>query len=240
MFLDAIFGGLRNCSELRRRAAGTATKGSGPPFPAAAGGGSVGGIAPRSPVTLTSAAAVANMSWTAGSVLTNGNGSPRQNHPGMRPNAAAAATRPIGGRNYTGQGKESGGAHTGRRVRSGATWGLVGGWGDGYAEADQADAASDSFLGGRGNSPRGSINNRSRSSERRVPLEAQTSYMDAYGVRPRGRKQGGNRKNESATAPWAAVQPAGVNVYTGNSGQAHLSRRIAGAATDVGPGTLFW
>lgn len=192
-------------------------------------------MAPRSPTTLTSAAAAANMSWTAGNVLTNGNGcGPRQTYPAATP----AATTHTGGGNNAGRAKDSGCVPTGRRARSGATWGLVGGWGDGdYARAAQADAASDNVPNGR-NSPRGGGGS-SSCNGRHVPLEAQTSYMNAYGVRPRGRKDGGNRKNESATAPWAAVQAAGVNVYTSNSGQAPLSAGVAGAAAGIGRDKYF-
>lgn len=118
------------------------------------------------------------------------------------------------------------GAPTGRRARSGATWGLVGGWGDSFAAAAQAKAGVEG-------APGESINT---NSTRHVVVTAQPSREYVSHRRGRG---GGNPKNESATAPWAAVRAAGVNVYTSNLGQAVLAARSADTGAGVGSGKLI-
>lgn len=193
------------------------------------GGG--GGIIAPSSIPMTSAAAAANMSsWPAGKVLTNGkggSGSPRQDQPRTRPTAAtmtetsrqgpATSSRVTGG-----SVRGNHGAPSGRRARSGATWGLVGGWGDSFTTV-QVDSGFENAPG------RDSSNS---NSERHAVIRTQPSRECGF-YRGTG---GGNPKNESATAPWAAVQAAGVNVYTSNLGQAVLAARAADAGAGVGCG----
>eukprot|EP00752_Nemacystus_decipiens_P017835 g15991.t1 len=223
-------------SELRRRAAGP-VRSNASPFRASSGGGGGGGgggiIAPSS-IPMTSAAAAAKVSsWPAGKVLTNTNGAsgnPRHDQPRTHPSTAVMTETsrqgPVTSGRATGSGAPHNGKHgapTGRRARSEATWGLVGGWGDSFASTSQAQAGVENAPGKGGSS--------SSSSERHVVVKAQPSCE--YGYYRRG---GGNPKNESATAPWAAVQAAGVNVFAPNSGQAGPAARSADTGGGVGSG----
>ncbi|CAM9936497.1 unnamed protein product [Ectocarpus sp. 6 AP-2014] len=244
-------------SELRRRAANaqgntaTAARQS----PAGQGGTNGGSISP-SRIGAATAAASNKSRWTAGKILTEGDGNRNGDSDSDRhwvPSGVAPATTSTetprqergtlgmnggdgSGQNDTnhhgsGAGLSNGrGVPSGRSARSGATWGLVGGWGDSYANTTETGENHNSTTTnnniGMVDGPHGACQ------------LVQPSVSDGY---THHMNRGGNPKNESATAPWAAVQAAGVNVFKLSTGQAALmARKSAGtprraaAGTDVG------
>lgn len=174
-----------------------------------------------SPSRIGAAAAAANnMSrWTAGKILTKGEGNRNGDSDSSRHWVPSGATLGMNGGNGSGQnvtchrgscgGLGNGrGVSSGRRARIGAPWGLVGGWGDSYANTTEPAENNNSTTNnniGTGDEPRG------------VSELVQPNVSYGYTHRE---NIGGNPKNESATAPWAAVQAAGVNVFKLSTGQA--------------------
>lgn len=244
-------------SELRRRAADLAgttapLRASPPKGGGCARSGGWGGNG-----TPSSAIAATNFTsgWAAGKVLTAGGGhgggishgsnrSP-SGQSGTDHRVAAGVQQPAtggavdacgySGHGVQGTGRENGVA-TGRRVRSGATWGLVGGWGDSfhaYGTAQDKVAGTGNSADGsdrgngngdiRGNSANmissGNDNDDSNNHlvERHVAIESPRTSC-GYDFGHQFVRGGGNPKNESATAPWAAVQAAGVNIFAGHAG----------------------
>lgn len=86
-------------------------------------------------------------------------------------------------------------ACTGKRVRIGATWGLVGGWGDIDANNGVGDRVASGTQGGIVVKPQ------SEGSKGSAALDGPTA---ANGSCSSYRRQG-NFKNASATAPWATI-----------------------------------
>lgn len=93
---------------------------------------------------------------------------------------------------------------TGRRIRSGATWGLVGGWGDDHGKVSTIlNNPDDGFA--------------SQAVRRETHIDG-----SAFRSRQRAYHGNGNFKNHSATAPWATVQ--------GPKHAATFAARASGAA----------
>ncbi|CAM9451673.1 unnamed protein product [Ectocarpus sp. 12 AP-2014] len=242
-------------SELRRRAANTQgnTATAVRELPVGEGGRNGGSISPSRVGAATAAAS--NMSrWTAGKILTKGDGNRNEDSDSDRhwvPSGTAPATSTtetprqqrgtlgMNGGNSSGQNdinhhgsraelRNGRGVPSGGRARSGATWGLVGGWGDSYANATET---------GENNN---NINNNIVTVDGPRGVSELVQPSVSYGF-THHENRGGNPKNESATAPWAAVQAAGVNVFKLSTGQAALTaRKSAGtprradAGTDMG------
>lgn len=244
-------------SELHRRAAKTPgnTVTAARELPGDEGGINGGSISPsRVGAAAANAAAASNMSrWTAGKVLTKGDGNRNGDSDNDRhwvPSGAAPGTSTAetprqlrgtlgmngrngsdtshhGSRGGLGNGRN---VPSGRRTRSGATWGLVGGWGDSYANTTET--------GENNNSTNNNNNNIGTGDEPRGVSElVQPNVSFGY---THHENRGGNPKNESATAPWAAVQAAGVNVFKLSTGQAAvMAKKSAGTPrrADAGTGT---
>ncbi|CAB1110814.1 unnamed protein product [Ectocarpus sp. CCAP 1310/34] len=244
-------------SELRRRAANTQrnTVTAARESPVGEGGRNGDSISP-SHVGAAAAAASNTSRWSAGKILTKGDGNRSGDSDSDRhwvPSGVAPATSTaetpgqqwgilgMNGGNCSGQndtnhhGSGAGfsngrGVPSGRRARSGATWGLVGGWGDSYANTTETGEYKNSST---------TTSNIGTVDEPRCVSELVQPCV-SYGY-THHENRGGNPKNESATAPWAAVQAAGVNVFKLSTGQAALmARKSAGtprradAGTDVG------
>ncbi|CAM9276231.1 unnamed protein product [Ectocarpus sp. 4 AP-2014] len=241
-------------SELRRRAANTQGNTVTAARESAVDEGGRNGRSFSPPRIGAATAAASNMSrWTAGKILTKGDGNRNGDSDSDRhwvPSGVAPATSTaetprqqrgtlgMYGGNGSGQndpnhrGSRAGlsngrGVPSGRRARSGATWGLVGGWGDSYANTTETgENNNDNNNIGTVDEPRGVSE----------LVQPSVSYGNTH-----HENRGGNPKNESATAPWAAVQAAGVNLFKLSTGQAALMARKsaftpgrADAGTDVG------
>lgn len=243
-------------SELRRRAANTQgnTVTAARESPVGEGGRNGGTISP-SRIGAATAAASNTSRWTAGKILTTGDSNRNGDSDSDRhwvPSGVAPATSTaetprqqrgilgMNGGNGSSQndtnhhGSRAGlsngrGVLSGRRARSGATWGLIGGWGDSFANT--TDTGENKNSTNNNNNNIGTVNE-----PRGVSELAQPSVSYGY---THHENRGGNPKNESATAPWAAVQAAGVNVFKLSTGQAALmARKSAGTPrrADVGTG----
>ncbi|CAM9350828.1 unnamed protein product, partial [Scytosiphon promiscuus] len=170
--------------------------------------------------------------WTAGKVLTAGGSHVGGMNLGITRSPGQAGTnRGATGAQQPTTGGEKGTDHasgvaTGRHSyhATGAERALGTGIGN---SADGSDHGT-SDAGNSGNSTRmissGNFHDDDNRVERRVAIENPGKYY-GYGFDPQNVRGVGNPKNESATAPWAAVQPAGVNVFASDAGHtAHMAK----------------